>query len=203
MDNTILDSNKAHILAYNKAFEKSGLKKVKPEKLKKLFGLIHIKIIKKNFPKLKLKEIKKIVEDHNYFMMNETKKYIKPFEGVESTLKKLRKKYRLALLSNCSHKEILVSLKAAKLDKNLFDILIGNDEVKHPKPSPDEIIKAEHLLHLKADYMVGDTIYDIMAGKKAGVKTIAVLTGNQSKNLLSKEKPFLILKSVNELPKFI
>ena len=203
MDNTIIYGNKAHIVAYNKAFKKNGLKPVKSKIIKKFFGVIHTKVVKNIYPKLTKKEVIKIAEDHDNFLIKETKKYAKPFKGVKLTLKKLKKRYKLALISNCTRKEILASLKATKIDKNLFDILIGSDQVKHPKPSSDEIMKAERLLHVNADYMVGDTVYDIRAGKRAKVKTIAVLTGNHSKKKLAKEKPFLILKSVNDLPKFI
>ena len=85
----------------------------------------------------------------------------------------------------------------------MFKILIGNDNVKHSKPYPDEILKAEKLEHHKPYFMVGDSIYDIIAGRKAKVKTIAVLTGHYSKNKLKKHHPDFILKSVNNLPSLL
>ncbi len=47
--------------------------------------------------------------------------------------------------------------------------------------------------------MIGDTIYDIIAGKKAKVKTIAVLTGNHSRKKLQKVNPNLIINGVANL----
>jgi phosphoglycolate phosphatase-like HAD superfamily hydrolase len=72
-----------------------------------------------------------------------------------------------------------------------------------PKPAPDEIIKAEKLLKQKADYMVGDTVYDIIAARKAKVKSIGVTSGLQDYNKLKTENPHKILKSVKDLPKFL
>ena len=51
--------------------------------------------------------------------------------------------------------------------------------------------------------MIGDSIFDIQAGKAAKFKTVAVLTGNDSKAKLKKEKPNYILKSIKDLPKII
>lgn len=203
MDNTLLDADRVHVLAFNKAFKKNGLRKVKAKKLKKLFGMIGEELVKKLFPKLKKQEIKKIVDDHNDMLLKETKKYIKPFRGVKRTLRRLKKRYKLALISNCTRREILTLLKTAKVDEKLFSAILGNDQVKKPKPAPDPIFKVEKLLHLNADYMVGDTIYDIIAGKKAKVVTIAVLTGDHTLEELARYKPNYIIKSVNQLPKIL
>ena len=199
MDNTILDSDKPHILAYNMTFRKNKLRQVSAKRLKKFFGLVSYEIIKKLFPKLKNKEIIKLVNDNNMFFMKETKRFLKAFNGVKHTLIKLKKRYKLALISNCTHEEILASLKIAKIDLKIFDALIGNDDVKKPKPFSDEIFKAGKILHSKIKWVIGDSIYDIRAGKRAKTKTIAVLTGNHTKNELKKEKPDYILRNFNQV----
>jgi phosphoglycolate phosphatase len=51
--------------------------------------------------------------------------------------------------------------------------------------------------------IVGDSISDIRAGKAAGTKTIAVLSGIFSFQELAEENPDLIIKDVTELPAFI
>ncbi|MCX6711601.1 MAG: HAD family hydrolase, partial [Candidatus Woesearchaeota archaeon] len=118
-------------------------------------------------------------------------------------LKILKKEYKIALVTNCTHKELEPLLKNTKIDKKIFDVIIGHDDVKKTKPYPDEIFKAEKLLHLKADYHVGDSIYDIIAAKRARVKCISVLTGVSSKNRLKKYKPNYIIKNVSYLPKLL
>jgi len=203
MDDTILDSNRAHIEAYNLAFQKNNLPIISGKRLKALFGIVGEELIKRLFPKLNSKKIKMISNDHIYFLINKTKKYLKPFKDTRMTLRKLKKKYKLALLSNCTHREIIASLEATKVDKNIFDTIVGNDDVKHGKPYPDEILKAKKLLHMKAAYMIGDSIYDVMAGKKAGVRTIAVLTGNHSRSEIKKYKPDYIMKNLSGINKIL
>ncbi len=115
----------------------------------------------------------------------------------------MKKNHELVVLSNASHKEILSILKAAGIDVRLFDVVVGNDEVPRGKPWPDEILKAERLTHHNADYMVGDSPYDIIAGKKAKCKTVAVLTGDFSRKRLKEENPDYIIKTLKKLPEVL
>ena len=203
LDNTLIYSDKCHILAYNEALKELKLKKPKTEFLKSLFGMPHQFIIKIIAPGLDGEGMNKLVSIHDKILIQKTYKYSRQIPGTVKTLKKLRDDYDLALLSNSSHKNIIFLLDGAGIDRKLFRIIIGNDDVKHGKPWPDEIFKAEKLEHQEADFMIGDSIYDIMAGKKAGVKTIGVLTGHYSKMLLKKQDADHIIKSVNELPKLL
>lgn len=203
LDNTITNSDKVHVDSFNYALEQMGHKKKNPEQIYTLLGRPKLEVaeilLNDNSKKRKL-ELLKI---HDKRLAEKSYKYAKQIRGAKSVLKKLKKKYRLALVSNCAHENIDFILKGAKLDKRLFDVILGNDNVKRSKPCPDEIFAAEKLAKHRAEYMIGDSIYDIMAGKNAGVKTIAVLTGHYSREKLNKYNPFLIIKSIRELPKIL
>lgn len=203
MDNTLVYSDEAHILAYNEALEKIGLRKKNKVFLRKLFGMPHHQIAKILLKNAGFKRSTKFLKEHHKIFMSKTCRYAKSIPGVKKTLLKLRKDYDLAVLSNCSRETILKTLKSAKISSKIFKILIGSDQVKNSKPYPDEIIKAEKLEHHKPEFMIGDSIYDVIAGKKARVKTIAVLTGNYPRNLLKKYHPNFIVNSVNYLPKLL
>jgi len=203
LDNTLVYSDKSHVSAYNYALKKNNLKIKKPEFLESLFGMPHHKIIQIIAPNLKNKEIHKLMKEHRDYLSKETYKYCKAIPGVIKTLKTLKKYYDLAVVSNASNKTVLALLKGAKIDKKLFKFIIGADQVKHSKPYPDEIFKAQKLEHRKAWLIIGDSIYDIIAGKKANIKTIAVLTGHYHELLLRKQNPDYIIKSVSELPKVL
>lgn len=205
LDNTILNSEKAHVLAYNKALKQLGLKKRKFLQIVTQLGKPKEEVAKalaQNQPK---RIIDKISELHDKYLVESTYKKTKRIRGVIPALKKIKKKfnYKLAILSNCRHSNIIKLLEAAKIKPHFFDIIIGNDDVKRSKPCPDEIFKAQKLAKTKVDYMVGDSIYDIKAGKKAMVKVIAVLTGRYSKHTLEKEKPYKVIKNIKQLRKVI
>ena len=199
LDNTLVKSNKIHLTAWKKAFKELNLPRKTSKEILEYFSLEGSVLVRKLFPEKSKTFRKKIVDLHDEYVVNETAMYVKVIPGAKKILKRIKKKYKIAILSNCKHKEITAIIKAAKIHQNMFDIIIGNDEVKHPKPSPDEIQKAMKKLKIKKGYMVGDSIYDIQAGKKAGLKTVAVATGNHTKTMLKKEKPDVLLNSIAEL----
>ncbi|MCK9492473.1 MAG: HAD family hydrolase [Sulfurimonas sp.] len=60
-----------------------------------------------------------------------------------------------------------------------FEVLIGREDVEHPKPDPEPIIKALEVLG-KSDeniWMIGDTKLDLISAKAAKVNSIGVLSG--------------------------
>lgn len=203
LDNTIIHSDKSHTLAFQKALKKLKLKVIPQKDISIHFGKPKFEVGKAISSKKDKRTVNLVLYWHDHYLYKETKKYVKRISGVMSVLKKLKKKYKLALVSNCRHRNILLLLKEANIPYKTFDIIIGNDDVKHSKPAPDEILKAEKLLHTNADYMVGDTIYDIMAAKRAKAKAIVVLTGRQNRKTLKKKKPYKIINSIKQLPKIL
>ena len=60
-----------------------------------------------------------------------------------------------------------------------FEVLVGREDVKNPKPHPEPILKALDLLGRGAAncWMVGDTLLDMDAARAAGVTPFALTCG--------------------------
>jgi phosphoglycolate phosphatase len=60
-----------------------------------------------------------------------------------------------------------------------FDVLIGREDVTHPKPHPEPVIKALHVFHAPKQtcWMIGDTCMDMIAAADAGIHGIGVTCG--------------------------
>lgn len=201
LDNTLVISNKVHLEAFKKAFAINEMPKIRCSAIRDLLSLDVKGVIDFLFPNIPEGKKLKIWKDHNDAVVFETaKKYAKAIRGADSVLKELKKCFRLALVSNCSLREIRAILGAVKIDVKLFDAIIGEDMVGHGKPWPDELELAKKLTKCEAGYMVGDSVYDIRAAHAAGLKPISVTTGNHTAIELSKEKPLLLLNSVAGLP---
>lgn len=92
----------------------------------------------------------------------------------------------------------IVTTKTAMYSKELmehfnlmhyFTTLIGRENVENPKPHAEPIIKALDALGAsKGDsvWMLGDTWMDIQSADNAGVKSVALLSGYDSLETLSK-----------------
>jgi phosphoglycolate phosphatase len=68
-----------------------------------------------------------------------------------------------------------------------FDVLIGRENVEHPKPHPEPIHKAlVSLPRIKGEsWMIGDTCMDMLSAKSAEIKGVAVSCGYGSMETLS------------------
>ncbi|MDD5133688.1 MAG: HAD family hydrolase [Candidatus Nanoarchaeia archaeon] len=201
LDETLIHAKKSHWLALNDAFKIYNLPYVDYSKLSKfLDGRTAHEVVRTLFPKLNKKIIDNIAKMHRSLVAKKYAKDAKLIPGVIKTLKTLRKNYTLVLATNCTHLEVNSFFKAIKIDKNLFDLIIGKEDVKRSKPFPDEILKIQQKLKQKVSFHVGDSIYDIIAARRAKVKPISVLTGVTKKDKLQKEKPYKIIKSIVYLP---
>lgn len=67
-----------------------------------------------------------------------------------------------------------------------FDVLIGREDVQHPKPDPEPVLKA--LAKLPSDtnkvWMIGDTCMDMLAARSANVAGLGVTCGYASREKL-------------------
>ena len=69
-----------------------------------------------------------------------------------------------------------------------FQCLIGREDVEEPKPSAEPILKALESFETqeKEIWMIGDTKLDLLSAKNAGVNSIGVLCGYDTKERLQK-----------------
>ena len=91
-------------------------------------------------------------------------------------------------------------LQANNLDQ--FDFFYTAKKVFGKDRTISKIIK-EMRLEKSNVYFIGDEVRDIEAGKKAGIKTIAVSWGYNTQDALSKEDPDYVVDSPLELGKII
>ena len=66
-----------------------------------------------------------------------------------------------------------------------FEVLIGREDVKEPKPAAEPILKAlENLPKDENVWMIGDTKLDLICAKNAGVNSIGVTSGYDTKETI-------------------
>jgi len=127
----------------------------------------------------------------------------KPLPNAKETLKRLSQHFPLALITlrYVTREQVREELKHLSL-KKYFKTVVTALDVKQPKPFPDAFLTAAKRLGVPINRcaIVGDSIVDIQAGKSAGAKTIAVLSGLFNHKELNKQKPNLIIKDINSLP---
>jgi phosphoglycolate phosphatase len=101
------------------------------------------------------------------------------FEGVPQALARLRERgWKLACVTNKPREFTLPLLQRAGLTP-LLDAVVCGDEVPHRKPHPAIVLEACSRLGVAPDcaVMVGDSVYDALAARAAGVRVLLVETG--------------------------
>lgn len=202
-DGTIVDSREAYFAAARAAFQALGLGQ--PGKN------VSLEIPRSLERKQPLDEVVQVDRDKflsvylgTYYSVTAEKTRLLP--NVTTVLKALCEKAKLGLITmRCVPKEdIVYELKRFNVWRYFSCVMAASDGCE-PKPSPEALLKCAEDLELPIGdcVMVGDSISDVRAGKAAGAKTVAVLSGLFSREELAGEKPDFILKDVSLLPDFI
>jgi HAD superfamily hydrolase (TIGR01509 family) len=203
LDGTLVDSKPAYIKAAQLTFKKLGIKPLSDKQAieipRKLEQKLPLEINVKNGLPVFLE-----IYLNSYYSISGSETKLLP--NVLSTLKTLSKKAKLSLVTMRSVPKIslIKELKNLNIAK-YFDLFVTALDTKKPKPSPEAVLKCVDSMSLQLDdcIIVGDSINDIRAGKAAGVKTVAVLSGIFYCKELTNEKPDLIINNINFLPDFI
>jgi len=123
----------------------------------------------------------------------ENKDRIRMFSGIGEIIKELSSRPLFIVTSNDT--ELVRNfLKSWHID--FFEDIIGSDreasKVKKIKSIMEKYPSSRY-------YFIGDTVGDIMEGRKAGVKTVAVTWGWHDEERLAKAKPDYMVKNPPEL----
>jgi len=126
---------------------------------------------------------------------------IRSFPGMRQALSTLhRVGYRLGVVTSKIRDHALRELRTCGLD-GLVDGLVSANDVERPKPHPEPVERGLRSLDLLAAdvVLVGDSLYDLQAGRAAGVHTAAALWGPFGRERLAAGEPNFWLEHVSEL----
>jgi len=124
---------------------------------------------------------------------------VRTMEGSRELIVSLKDRGHTVVLAS-SAKEEEVDHYLDLLDaRELVDDWTTSADVEATKPEPDLVQAALAKAGAKDGVMVGDTTWDVEAAKKAGVETLAVLTGGFSAAELKDAGAIAVFESVREL----
>jgi HAD superfamily hydrolase (TIGR01509 family) len=126
---------------------------------------------------------------------------VEPLEGARELIEDLKGKGHSVVLAS-SAKESEVEHYLDLLDaRELADGWTTSADVDATKPEPDLVKAAIEKAGADDAVMVGDTVWDVEAAKRAGVETIAVLTGGFSEAELRDAGAGWVFESMDALRK--
>jgi phosphoglycolate phosphatase len=178
LDGTLVDSIADIAASLNVVIAPYMSEPVTADELKPLVGGGAIKLtadllFAKNVPLDRTAVAKIFVEHYANHLTDRTL----PYPGVIETLEKLADQKKAVLSNKLTHltQRVIEQLALARF----FEYVAGGDSSPEKKPSAAPILRVLEHFGMSADegLMVGDSVYDIEAGRAAGVKTVAALYG--------------------------
>ena len=127
------------------------------------------------------------------------------YDSVPSVMRSLRAvDLRTGIVTTKLHYRIKSILAANNLE-DLFDVIVGADDVAKTKPDPEGLFLALQQLGGSATsaVYVGDHIVDAEAAEKAGIPFIAVLTGKHLRDAFDRYPHRAIVESIGDLPRIL
>lgn len=200
LDGTILDSNELihasfdyTLKQYNHSFTREEIMRFNGPPLIESFSKIDSE---------RAEMMVKTYIEHNHTIHND---YVKLFPQVIETIESLQDNdIKIGIVTAKVRASVDLGLALTGLDR-YFETIITVDDVTHPKPHPESVIKAMKELNGKPDstLMVGDNYHDIQSGQNAGVKTAGVAWSLKGKDFLASYHPTYMLEDMRDLLKIV
>lgn len=137
------------------------------------------------------------MERYTAFQEMRFRELTRAFPGALETLGALKSAgYCTGVVTSKRRDPARAGLALTQLDRHI-ETVVSADDVTKSKPDPEPVFKALALLDVQprnAVY-VGDTWYDIVAGKEAGVATVGVTWGVAGRDRLAEHAPDIIVDS--------
>jgi phosphoglycolate phosphatase len=183
LDGTLIDSTEAILESFHNSFDVFKAKHPSDEEIKALIG----------YPLDVMYRELGVIEESVWDYVDTYKEHYRVISR-EKTELLLNAKESVVLASEIAEIGI-VTTKTGKYSQVLmehfgimdyFKVLIGREHVQNPKPDAEPILKALKSFDKedKNIWMIGDTKLDLISAKNAGVNSIGVLSGYDSKKVL-------------------
>lgn len=198
LDGTLVDSSVDITNALNYALEPHG-KRLSVEDTIRIVGEGITRLIERVVgsadASTKAEVTERFLEHYSSHIVDFTREY----PGARETLKRLED-YKKAVISNKKEhlsKKVLECLGLLEY----FDIVAGSDSAPEKKPSSVPILKVLSELRVEPSdaLIVGDSNFDVDAGKAAGITTVAVTYGYKPVEAI-RHADYLIDKMIDLIP---
>ncbi len=172
-DGTIMDTNSVVLQSWQHTFRTVEGKERPTEEIISTFGEPLSITMEKLLPQIPAEEGIQIYRGYHYDNFSDL---IGVFPGILELLEALREKgYKTGIVTSRLRHTTQVGLQKYDMEK-YFDTIVTCDDTGKHKPDPEPLNIAMDRLGSKPDetIMIGDSMFDIICAKNAGVKSVLV-----------------------------
>ncbi len=197
-DGTLMDSLGNALASFHYALEQMGEPRSTPE-ITRYFRLAADRILLNLLAdETRAQRAYQIYKDHQASLAPGTR----IFPGVASLLDRLQQAaIPMGIVTGRHRQDLEILLKPHDLLR-YFSVIVTDNELSEPKPSPEGLLKALKAFGIPAAvaFYIGDSCSDMQAAHAAGVKPVAALWDPRAeREKLLEVKPFWALEHPDEL----
>jgi HAD superfamily hydrolase (TIGR01549 family) len=202
-DGTIVDTFEHNIRALEMTLASRNLHYSR-EELRAIMGMLLVEIYEKLAPG---EDAELLTRQHQATQETpELFELIAEYEGLRELIEELQGQHiKLAIQTNRSRASLQLILDHLELEP-FFDCIITPQDITHPKPHEEGILKIAKILRVQPAemMMVGDSHFDILAGKTAKTAaTVGLTHGFGKREELEAAGADYIIDSLAELPRLV
>jgi HAD superfamily hydrolase (TIGR01509 family) len=195
VDGTLIDTNYQHAVAWYLAFRQHDLK-IPVWQIHRHLGMGGDQLIRAVAGDAAEAEIGDQVRAAHGVLYLASIQSVSPFDGARGLLDDLKALgSTVVLASSAPQREVAHYLDLLDA-RQLIDGFTTAESVANTKPQPDLVLAALEQAGTRNATMIADSPWDVEAARKAGVQTIAVLTGGFSEAELREAGAFEVFQSV-------
>ena len=198
VDGTLVDTNYHHAVAWYRAFRASGI--VLPlYKIHRHQGMGGDQLVPALIGEDKADKLGDEIRDAEKEAFGKLINEVEPVEGATELITDLQERGHFVVLASSAKQEEVEHYLQLLDVEDTIDAWTTSADVDATKPEPDLVDAAIEKGPGNKAVMVGDTTFDIEAAQRAGVETIAVLTGGFCEHELHDAGALSVYESVHEL----
>jgi pyrophosphatase PpaX len=175
LDGTLIDSGAIILASFKHATQTVLRREIAEAELAALVGGSSLHDQMRAIDDSQVDELVRVYREHNEPLHDE----LETFEGIERVLAELHGQgRRLGIVTAKRRKTVELAFAVLPLER-YFDAVVTSDMTERHKPDPAPVLAALELLDAEpaGAAFVGDSPFDVGAGKAAGVYTVAVAWG--------------------------
>ena len=203
-DGTLMNTNDLIIDSWRHTFRVIEDKDIDEDEIIRTFGEPLIKTMEKTFPNVPTEECVEIYRSYHRDSFGDR---ISLFPGVKEMLEELKALgYKMAVVTSRAALTTREAMEKYEI-QDLFDVVVTCDDTDKHKPDPEPVRIALNQLKSSPEesIMIGDSMYDILCARNAGVLSVLVgwAMAVTDEEKLGPDKPDYFVETADDIVKLI
>jgi HAD superfamily hydrolase (TIGR01509 family) len=202
LDGTLVDSVYQHVLSWQEALEGVGIELSVwriHRRIGMSGGLFFHALLRETGHKVSAEEAARIQQLHAEAYFRRIK-HVRPLPGSRELLRHLSQaNVPWAIATSGRRQTALPTVKILRLAPHVP--LVTRDDVRHAKPDPDLFVAAAKKLgvDVTASVVVGDSVWDLLAARRAGALGVGLLSGGYGQDELERAGAYRVYQDPADL----